>query len=123
LHSERVISTLRAELERAHADYSRSEKAGKSAEMELSLFKAQHEQTVTHLQRQLDALRPNPKQDELIAELQERIQGMDSLMRSKTQEIEENDDRFIEYISIPLFPNWWIVIMVLCSDFSVKRRS
>ena len=96
MHSERIISGLKAELERTRSDYSRSEKAGKSAEMELSLLKTQHEQSVAHLQRQLDSLRPNPKQDESIAGLQEKIQVMDGLMRSKTQEIEENDDLFIE---------------------------
>jgi len=96
LHSERIISALKAELERTRADYSRSEKAGKSAEMELSLLKTQHEQSVAHLQRQLNSLRPNPKKDVSIAELQEKIHEIDGLMRSKTQEIEENDDRFIE---------------------------
>jgi hypothetical protein len=51
---------------------------------------------VASLKREIQLLQASSRPDERIQELEERISYMDELMRSKTQEIEENDDRFIE---------------------------
>lgn len=90
------MNSLKADLSRLRADHARSEQACKSAQMELSLKSGQHEHAVSSLRRELDILRTHPKQGDIITELNEKVQMMDDLMRSKTQEIEENDDRFIE---------------------------
>ncbi|THH21203.1 hypothetical protein EW146_g292 [Bondarzewia mesenterica] len=96
--SEHDMSKLNADLEQLRANCARSEEAAKSAQMELTLRSTQHEHTLSTLRRQLEVLRSTPKQEEIIADLNEKIQIMDQLMRSKTQEIEENDDRFIELL-------------------------
>lgn len=58
----------------------------------------QHEQAVAALRRDLNALRANPKLEDKVIELEERHQEMEELLRSKCQEIEENDDRVLEYV-------------------------
>ncbi|KAI0308266.1 hypothetical protein B0F90DRAFT_146804 [Multifurca ochricompacta] len=64
--------------------------------MQLTLQAAQHDQAIASLKRDIQLAQAGERQDEKIQELEERISHMDELMRSKTQEIEENDDRFIE---------------------------
>jgi hypothetical protein len=64
--------------------------------MQLTFQSAQHGQAVASLEREIQLLRATSRPDERILELEEKISYMDELMRSKTQEIEENDDRFIE---------------------------
>jgi len=64
--------------------------------MQLTFTTAHHDQTVTSLKREIQLLQAATRPDERVQELEEKISNMDSLMRSKTQEIEENDDRFIE---------------------------
>jgi hypothetical protein len=64
--------------------------------MQLAFRSAQHDQVVPTLEREIQLLRATSRPDERIQELEEKISYMDQLMRSKTQEIEENDDRFIE---------------------------
>jgi hypothetical protein len=76
--------------------YAHAERDGKAAEMQLTFQSAQHDQAVASLEREIQLLRATSRPDERIQELEEKIGYMDELMRSKTQEIEENDDRFIE---------------------------
>lgn len=71
-------------------------KAEKSAQVELTLQSSRYEQTVASLRRQLEVLQSNAQQEETIADLQDELQRMDDMLRAKTQEIEENDDRFLE---------------------------
>lgn len=64
--------------------------------MRLTFQAAQHDQAMASLKREIQNLQAASGQDERIQELEGKIGYMDALMRSKTQEIEENDDRFIE---------------------------
>ena len=76
--------------------YAHAERDGKAAEMQLTFQSAQHNQAVASLEREIQLLRAMSRPDERNQELEEKIGYMDELMRLKTQEIEENDDRFIE---------------------------
>lgn len=62
----------------------------------------QHEQTVTSLRRELYALRAQPSLEEEIAELKEKNAEYEELLRAKCLEIEENDDKFIEWVVLRL---------------------
>jgi hypothetical protein len=53
---------------------------------------------MSNLNRELAALRSQPNLEETVTQLQARNDEMDELLRSKCAEIEENDDRFIEYV-------------------------
>lgn len=99
--SERELSLLKQELEQTRSDYIKSEKACKAAEAASAMQTIQHEQDLASLRRQLQALRESPKLEETIIELQEKNAEMEELLKSKCQEIEENDDRFIEYVQRP----------------------
>ena len=89
-------AAVKTELEQMEEKYMRSERDGKAAEMQLTFQTTQHSQTVATLKREIQLLQATSRPDERIQELDEKIRYMDELMRSKTQEIEENDDRFIE---------------------------
>ncbi len=71
--------------------------------MRLTIQAAQHDQAIAALKREIQSLQTESRQDERIQELEGKIGYMDALMRSKTQEIEENDDRFIEYVPQTIF--------------------
>lgn len=73
-----------------------SEKTGKAAEISLSLQKAQHDQDLSLLRRELEAYRSAPKLDAMVADLQEKNERLETLLREKCEEIENNDDQWIE---------------------------
>ena len=89
-------TAVKTELEQVKEKYMQAEREGKAAEMQLTFQTTQHNQTVASLKREVQLLQAASQPDERIQELEEKISYMDELMRSKTQEIEENDDRFIE---------------------------
>ena len=72
------------------------EKAARSAEVKLDLQTAQHNKAVESLKKELAVLQETAKLEETVLDLQERNAEMEELLRSKCQEIEENDDRFIK---------------------------
>ncbi|GBE77563.1 hypothetical protein SCP_0104410 [Sparassis crispa] len=96
--SEKQVTSLKEELERSHADYTRIEKACKAAEVNLSMQVIQSEQSISALRREVSSLRASPKLEEIIAELKEQNTEMEELLRKKSVEIEENDDRFIDML-------------------------
>lgn len=50
------------------------------------------------VQRELSSLRSQPNLQDALAELEERNNEMEELLRAKCTEIEENDDRALEYV-------------------------
>ncbi|KAI9452533.1 hypothetical protein BJY52DRAFT_1292136 [Lactarius psammicola] len=89
-------AVAKAELEQVKEKFAHAERDGKAAEMQLTFQAAQHDQAMASLKQEIQNLQVASRQDERIQELEGKIGYMDALMRSKTQEIEENDDRFIE---------------------------
>ena len=64
----------------------------------MSLLTAQHKRELADIQRELDRLRSNGNPERVIAELEERNRDMEQLLKQKCAEIEENDDRALEYV-------------------------
>ncbi|KAH9964268.1 hypothetical protein BC827DRAFT_1127956 [Russula dissimulans] len=89
-------AAVKVELEQVKEKCAHAERDGKAAEIQLTFVASQHDQTLAALKREIQLLRAATRPDERVQELEEKISYMDELMRSKTQEIEENDDRFIE---------------------------
>jgi hypothetical protein len=78
----------------------RFEKSAKAAEVNLSLQGAQHKRETADLQRELQVLRLQPNLSDIVVELEERNSEMEELLRNKCAEIEENDDRALEYVRV-----------------------
>ncbi|KAF8215930.1 hypothetical protein K438DRAFT_1799738 [Mycena galopus ATCC 62051] len=96
--SEQVVASLTSDLEQAKAQYARAEKAGKAAEVNLSLQNAQHRREMSEVQEQLTALQSQPDLSGVLADLEERNNEMEELLKNKCAEIEENDDRALEML-------------------------
>ena len=64
--------------------------------MNLNLQSAQHKREMSNLNRDLASLKARPNLEEALAELEQRNNEMEELLRRKCAEIEENDDRAIE---------------------------
>lgn len=96
--SARSIASLSDTLDRTRADLARSEESGQAAEVSLSLQTAQHKREMVDLQKQLAALQSKPDLQGIVAELEERNNEMEELLRCKCAEIEDNDDRVIECV-------------------------
>jgi chromosome segregation ATPase len=97
-YSAHEVAAVKIELGQVREKCAHAERDGKAAEIQLTFQSAQHEQSIASLRREIQLLRATSGPDERVQELEEKIGYMDELMRSKTQEIEENDDRFIEYV-------------------------
>ncbi|KAJ7459169.1 hypothetical protein B0H11DRAFT_1737318 [Mycena galericulata] len=95
---EQIIASLTTDLEHAKAQLARAEKTGKAAEVNLSLQNAQHRREMSELQKQLTALQSQPDLSGVIADLEDRNNEMEELLKSKCAEIEENDDRALEML-------------------------
>ncbi|KAG6868339.1 hypothetical protein C0993_004830 [Termitomyces sp. T159_Od127] len=95
---EGTIASHANELEQVRVDLARAEKAVNTAEVNLSLQGVQHKGEKSDLDRQLAALRAQPNLQSALAELEERNDEMEELLRKKCVEIEENDDRALELL-------------------------
>ncbi|KAF9270714.1 hypothetical protein L218DRAFT_889408 [Marasmius fiardii PR-910] len=92
--SERKILALDAELEKTRNSLAVAEKAHNAAEMKLSMQNA-HQKRVD---QELAALKAKPNLEQALAELEERNDEMEELLKKKCAEIEQNDDRVIEML-------------------------
>ncbi|KAJ3926459.1 MAG: hypothetical protein NXY57DRAFT_1112904 [Lentinula lateritia] len=90
--SELTIANLGIELENVNNHLAKVEKACSAAEVNLSLQNTQHKREVSQLHHELEALKGRPDLESVVAELEERINEMEDLLRRKCEEIEENDD-------------------------------
>ena len=90
--SERNISTLETELEKTRDSLASVEKAHNAAEIKLNMQNSHQKR----LDQELAALKARPKLDQALAELEERNNEMEELLKKKCAEIEQNDDRVIE---------------------------
>ena len=54
------------------------------------------QKTVEDLRKDITALEASAKLVDTVADLQERNEELDNVLKAKCQEIEENDDRFIK---------------------------
>lgn len=81
---------MKDELTRMRADLAQSHKKSSSAEMNLALLTTEHQKTVASL----------AKVQQAVSELKEQNEEMEELLRGKCVEIEENDDKFIQYVKI-----------------------
>ncbi|TFK41836.1 hypothetical protein BDQ12DRAFT_677245 [Crucibulum laeve] len=95
---EQLIAALKTELESIQEDLARAEKMAKTAEMNLILQTAQHKREMDDLYSELTMLRSTPTLEHVVAELEERNNEMEELLRAKCAEIEENDDRALEML-------------------------
>ncbi|KAJ3789266.1 hypothetical protein GGU10DRAFT_406358, partial [Lentinula aff. detonsa] len=91
-HSEHTIANLRAELQHVNHHLAKVEKACNTAEVNLSLQNAQHKREVSQLNQEVETLKSRPDLEGVVAELEERINEMEDLLKKKCEEIEENDD-------------------------------
>jgi len=96
LYSEDACMLLKESLQRSELTLAESEKAGKAAEFNLTLQATQHEKVVAALRREVASLQYGPELRSALADLEEKNQEMDDLLRAKCQEIEEYDDRILE---------------------------
>jgi hypothetical protein len=110
---------LKANLEELNTSLAEAQKASQVTEVNYAL----QAQDLASVRRELATLREKPNLEEVVAELREKNQEMDELLRQKSTEIEENDDRFIEYV--PYFLCLFFLWLNLClfSGCSRKRRS
>lgn len=97
---ETEVVDLRDELASVRQTLAQAQKSGRTAEMNLLLIGQQHERTISSLRNQLkehekDAERIQ-KLQQIVGEMKEQISEMETLLRAKTTEIEENDDKFIQ---------------------------
>ncbi|KAL0068570.1 hypothetical protein AAF712_004285 [Marasmius tenuissimus] len=92
--SENKIASLEAELEKARDDLASVEKAHNAAEIKLNM-QSSHQKRVD---QELCALKSKPKLEQALAELEERNNEMEELLKKKCAEIEQNDDRVIDML-------------------------
>ncbi|KIK95351.1 hypothetical protein PAXRUDRAFT_11499 [Paxillus rubicundulus Ve08.2h10] len=98
--SESACTSLKGSLQQSQLSFAESEKAGKAAELNLALQATQHERVLSALRRELASLQSGPDLRTALAELKERNQEMDDLLKAKCQEIEEYDDRILETLKV-----------------------
>lgn len=74
------------------------DEAAQTAEVSLSFKTAQFEQKLAMMQRELKKQQGHRQCQETMSELTEKNVYLEEMLRMKSVEIEENDDRFIECV-------------------------
>jgi len=84
-------------LTNTQTELSRVETISRTSEINLSLQTAQYKRELAKLQDKLVELESRHLKDALV-DLEEKNNEMEKLLRVKCTEIEENDDRALEYV-------------------------
>jgi len=84
-------------LSNTQTELSRVETISRTSEINLSLQTAQYKRELAKLQDKLVELEPRHLKDALV-DLEEKNNEMEKLLSAKCTEIEENDDRALEYV-------------------------
>jgi uncharacterized protein YukE len=105
--SDNEALRFKPEVERLRGEVAKLDKAAQTAEISLSLKTTQYEQKLTMMQQELQQQQHQHQQahqqqshhqcEETISELNEKIEYLEEMLKMRSAEIEENDDRFIEY--------------------------
>ena len=98
MSSATEVTSLKQQVEDVRSLQIEWQKTAKAAEVKLDLQTAQHNKTVEDLRKDITALEASAKLVDTVADLQERNAELDNLLKAKCDEIEENDDRFIQYV-------------------------
>ena len=85
-------------MERLREEAARFDEAAQTAEISLSFKTAQFEQKLAMMQRELKKQQGHRQCQETMSELTEKNEYLEEMLRMKSVEIEENDDRFIECV-------------------------
>ncbi|ESK92696.1 hypothetical protein Moror_15991 [Moniliophthora roreri MCA 2997] len=93
-----IKESLESEIESIRDNLAQAQKACNTAEMNFNLQSAQHKREMLNLTRELASLKARPNLEDALAELEERNNEMEELLKLKCAEIEENDDRVIEML-------------------------
>jgi chromosome segregation ATPase len=96
-HSENKITSLTEAVDRTRAELIKAENAATTSQVSLAFQKAEHEKILSALREDIVVLRSRPNLEPVIAEMERKNSEMERILRSKCEEVEENDDRFIEY--------------------------
>ncbi len=93
---EEHLASETAKHEQCRALLARTEKSANTAEVNFNMQTSHHKREMSQIQRELSNLRAKPNLDHIVAELEERNNEMEELLRAKCNEIEENDDKTLE---------------------------
>lgn len=99
-NSDQEIMRLKEEVEGLRTEAAKFDEAAQKAEVSLSFKTVQFEQKVAMMQRELKKQQEHRHCQESIAELKEKTEYLEEMLRMKSVEIEENDDRFIECVTV-----------------------
>ncbi|KAF8921939.1 hypothetical protein CPB85DRAFT_1265213 [Mucidula mucida] len=95
---EERLASETAKHEQCRALLARTEKSANTAEVNFNMQTSHHKREMSQIQRELSNLRAKPNLDHIVAELEERNNEMEELLRAKCNEIEENDDKTLEML-------------------------
>lgn len=95
-YSESEIASLKDQLANMRSDYAHVEKNWSATEVRLSLQESKHKEAVSSLKQELEALRTKSGSDEELADLKERYDEMEELLKAKCAEVEATDDKYLE---------------------------
>ncbi|KAF8586110.1 hypothetical protein K439DRAFT_1341719 [Ramaria rubella] len=96
--SDHDVIKLKSEVERLRSEAAKFDEAAQAAEINLSFKSNQFEQKMAMMQRELQKQQSHHQCQENLAELNEKNEYLEEMLRMKSVEIEENDDRFIECV-------------------------
>jgi hypothetical protein len=86
------------EVDLLRSEAAKFDEAAQTAEISLSFRTVQFEQKLAMMQRELKKQQEHRQCQESVAELKEKNEYLEEMLRMKSVEIEENDDRFIECV-------------------------
>jgi hypothetical protein len=85
------LATTQSELAASQAAYNK-------AQITLDISDANHKREMQYLEREIAAYKAKGSLEDVLAELEERNNEMEELLKQKCAEIEQNDDRTLEFV-------------------------
>lgn len=94
--SEKSVKALKSDIESVRLDLASSQAACNKARITLDMTNANHARETERMEQEITALMSKGNLEEALADLEERNNEMEELLKQKCAEIEDNDDKTLE---------------------------
>lgn len=97
--SEKKLAAITATLEETNQKLAESNKLAQTSSADLTMQVIRHQQEIDGLKKEIAVWEAKPRLDDMLSELEEKNNELEELLRAKSEEIDENDEKILEFVA------------------------
>ncbi|TFL03660.1 hypothetical protein BDV98DRAFT_395019 [Pterulicium gracile] len=96
--AEKKLAAITATLEETNQKLAESNKLAQTSSADLTMQVIRHQQEIDGLKKEIAVWEAKPRLDDMLSELEEKNNELEELLRAKSEEIDENDEKILEIL-------------------------